>query len=156
VDMQKTDRWRGEVTQWSHRVTVVFGALGGLTSACPSAAIPPHARPYESLWTSFAVALVPGCYSYGRTGTLGAVGDLERTVEVSRQKCSSRWRPWCREFVVSPAVGEVVDPRSVRSSLSPSWDASNASYDGGAVTDLTRERASATLSCPEMCLIYAV
>jgi hypothetical protein len=52
---------------------------------------------------------------------------------------------------VVPGIGSfssrrvVVDSRSVRSSSSPS-------YDGGAVTDSTREKVSATtLSCPEMC-----
>jgi hypothetical protein len=51
----------------------------------------------------------------------------------------------------------VVDPRSVRSSSSLSCDAASASYDGGAVTDSTRERTSATtLSCPDMCLMSAV
>jgi hypothetical protein len=51
----------------------------------------------------------------------------------------------------------VVDPRSVRSSSSPSYDAAIASYDGDALTDSTRERASTTtLSCPEMCLMSVV
>jgi hypothetical protein len=50
----------------------------------------------------------------------------------------------------------VVDPRSVHTS-SPSCHASNALFDGGGVTDSTRERASATkLSCPEMCLMSVV
>jgi hypothetical protein len=51
----------------------------------------------------------------------------------------------------------VVDTRSARSSSSPSCDAASASYDGVAVTDSLRERASATtLSCPEMCLMSVV
>jgi hypothetical protein len=53
---------------------------------------------------------VPRCGNNGRTGTLGAVGELERTVEVSRQRCRSRWRPWCRGLVVSPAVGWWLTP----------------------------------------------
>jgi hypothetical protein len=49
----------------------------------------------------------------------------------------------------------VINPRSVRSSSSLSCDA--ASVDVGAVTDSTRERASATtLSCPEMCRMSVV
>jgi hypothetical protein len=48
----------------------------------------------------------------------------------------------------------VIDARSVRSSSSPSYDVASASYDGGAVTDSTREMSSATaFSCPEMCLM---
>jgi hypothetical protein len=51
----------------------------------------------------------------------------------------------------------VVDHKCVRSSSSPSCAAASASYDGGAVTDSTRERALATtLSCPEMCLMSVV
>jgi hypothetical protein len=47
----------------------------------------------------------------------------------------------------------MVDPRSARSSSSPSYAAASASYDSGVVTDSTRERASAnTMSCPEMSL----
>jgi hypothetical protein len=38
----------------------------------------------------------------------------------------------------------VVDPRSARSSSSASCDAPSVSYDGSAVTDSMRERASAT------------
>jgi hypothetical protein len=46
--------------------------------------------------------------------------------------------------------------RSVRSS-SLFCAAASASYDAGAVTDSTRERASATtLFCPEMCLMSIV
>jgi hypothetical protein len=41
----------------------------------------------------------------GWTGTLGAVKGLERTAEVFRQKCCSRWRQWCRGFVASLAAG---------------------------------------------------
>jgi hypothetical protein len=45
----------------------------------------------------------------------------------------------------------VVDPRSVQSLSLPSCDAASALYDGSAVTDSMRERASATtLFCLEM------
>jgi hypothetical protein len=49
----------------------------------------------------------------------------------------------------------VVEPR-IRSLSSPSCDAANASYDGGTVMDSTQERALATLSCPDMCLMSVV
>jgi hypothetical protein len=50
VYVQETGCWRGEVAQWGHRVTGDFGALAGLTSTCPGAAILPHAWPYEVLY----------------------------------------------------------------------------------------------------------
>jgi hypothetical protein len=63
---------------------------------------------------------------------------------------------------VVPEIGSfssrrtVVDPRSVRSS-SLSLIAASASYDGGAVTDSTWERASGTtLPSPEMCRMSVV
>jgi hypothetical protein len=35
---------------------------------------------------------------------------VECMAEVSRQMCSSRWRPWYREFVASRAVGPCSTP----------------------------------------------
>jgi hypothetical protein len=58
----------------------------GNPSACP--AIRSVVRPaLPLLWC-------PGATDHGWTGTLGALGELERMVEVSRQRCRSRWRPW--------------------------------------------------------------
>jgi hypothetical protein len=34
-----------------------------------------------------------GAIDHGLTGTLGAVGELGRTAEISGQTCRSRWRP---------------------------------------------------------------
>jgi hypothetical protein len=62
---------------------------------------PGHTKRCE---TSFAAALVPECDKLWTDWTLGAVGDLERTVEISQQTCRSRWRPWCRGSLVSRPV----------------------------------------------------
>jgi hypothetical protein len=80
----------------------------------------------------------PGASDRGRTGTLAAVGDLERTVEISQQTCRSRWRPWCRGSVVSRAVGRWLTPgvfgaRRQRPAMRPMRR----------MMDSTRERASA-------------
>jgi hypothetical protein len=63
---------------------------------------------------------------HGWTGTLGAVGELEHTSELSRQTRRSRWGTCYSGLVVSRSQG-VVDPRSVRSSSSPSCGAASAS-----------------------------
>jgi hypothetical protein len=46
----------------------------------------------------------------GRTGTLGAVVELERMAEVSRQRYRTRRTPWYRGLVVSRAAGRWLTP----------------------------------------------
>jgi hypothetical protein len=72
----------------------------------------PSARPAlrSALRPALPFLWRPGVRDHGRTGTIGAIGGLERTVEVSRQRCRSRWRPWCLGLVVSPAVGRWLTP----------------------------------------------
>jgi hypothetical protein len=49
MDMQKMGCWQGKVAQWSYCVTEDFGALAGLASMCPGAAILLQAWPYKTL-----------------------------------------------------------------------------------------------------------
>jgi hypothetical protein len=46
-----------------------------------------------------------GATDHGQTGTFGAVQELGRTADISRQKYRSSWRPWYWELVVSRAAG---------------------------------------------------
>jgi hypothetical protein len=90
---QKAGCRRSKVAQWRYCMAGDFGALAGLASTCKGAAIL-----RDQLRRCFG-ARCPGATDRGRTGTLGAVGDLELTVRISRQTCRSR-----RGLVVSPAV----------------------------------------------------
>jgi hypothetical protein len=122
VDVQTTGCQRGKVAQWSYCVAGDFGALAGLTSTCPGAANLLHAWPHKTLGENLRCCF--GATDHGRKGTLGAAGDLERTVEISQQMCRSRWRPWCRGLVVSLAVGRWLTPgvfgaRRRRSAMRP-------------------------------------
>jgi hypothetical protein len=81
--------------------------------------------------------------------------ELECMAEVFRQTCHSRWRQWCQGLVASLAIGRCL-PRSVWSSLLLSYDAANASWDGGVVKDSARKGVWPTTSYPEMCCMSVV
>jgi hypothetical protein len=49
VDVQKTGCQRDKVAQWGYSMAGDFGALAGLESTCPGAAIFLHAWPHERL-----------------------------------------------------------------------------------------------------------
>jgi hypothetical protein len=72
----------------------------------------PSARPAIENVVLPALPLLwcPGATDHGRPGTLGAVGELEHTVEISRQTCDSRWRPWRLGLAVSTAAGLWLTP----------------------------------------------
>jgi hypothetical protein len=111
VDVQKKVCPRCKVAQWSYCMAGDFGALAGLASTCSGAAILLHAWPHKkSALPASPFLWCLGTTDRGRTGTLRAIGDLERTVEVSWQTCHSRWRLWCRGSVVSRAIGRWLTP----------------------------------------------
>jgi hypothetical protein len=79
--------------------------LAGLVSPFPGAAILLHTWPHKTLCVQFHLCFGVWMRHHGWTGTLGAVEELERAAEISQQTYRSRWRPWCRELVVSLATG---------------------------------------------------
>jgi hypothetical protein len=88
--------WLCVVRLWS------AGRTGKLLPSC--------GNPSAHLATQNAVRLVSlllwclGVRDHGRTGTLGAVVELEYMAEVSQQRYRSIWTPWYRGLVVSPTV----------------------------------------------------
>jgi hypothetical protein len=90
LDVQKIGCRRGKVAQWSYCMAGDSEALAGLTSTCPGWAILLHAWPHKALRDQLRRSLGAWVRHRGRSGTLGTVGDLERTVEISWQACRNR------------------------------------------------------------------
>jgi hypothetical protein len=89
-----------------------FGALAGLASTCTGAATLLNAGPHKTLcnqlrccFGAWVRQIVDGTEHLG-----GAEGKLERTVEISRQRYRSRWRPWCRGLVAPLVAGRWLTP----------------------------------------------
>jgi hypothetical protein len=92
VDMNETGCRRRKVAQWSNCVAGYVERWQDWQARAQvrqSFRMPDHTKRCA---ISFTFALVLGATDHGRTGTLGAVGELERTAEISRQTHHSRWR----------------------------------------------------------------
>jgi hypothetical protein len=158
VNMAKTGCRQREISQEGSCVAVDFRALAGLASPCPRSEILLYAWPHGILRDQlYRLPLCLGAIDCGLTGTLVVVMARECTAEVFRQRYHSTWRPWCREFVASEAIGRCSIAEVFEARCRLFFAVASASEDGGAVTNSTRERASATtLFCPEMCLMSVV
>jgi hypothetical protein len=104
------------VSHWSNCVAGDFGALAGLASPCPGAAV--------LLCDQLCCCVCGWVRDRGRTGALGAVRELGRMAEVSWQTFRSRWRLRRQEFGVSRAVElclspEVFEARRLSSAMHP-------------------------------------
>jgi hypothetical protein len=86
VEVQKTGCRRGKVAQCSYCMAGDFGALAGLASTCPGAAIFLHAWPQKNCATSFSDSLVPECDRSCTEWNTWSRRGLERTVEVPQQR----------------------------------------------------------------------
>jgi hypothetical protein len=91
--VNKADCGQFEVIHKNNYVATDFGVQARVASSCPGAAVLLYAWPHETVRQASLLLLYWGVINRGRTGTLGAVGELERTAECSRLICRSRWRP---------------------------------------------------------------